>query len=149
MSKDSNSNNILKPATMALAGLSSNEDLNYQLKKSLNEVGRLSDLKEEMEQRCKRLDQQVAELHDDKQSLMQELETVRARLSDKEDLARSESTGDMAKQIKLQQQLDATLEELYKLETEKERFRAQYETAKAEQARLIEQVIIIMIYIKG
>ncbi len=103
-------------------------------------MGRLNDLKEEIEQKCKRLDQQVAELNDDKQSLVQELDQLKARLNDKEDLERHESSSDLNKQMKLQQKLETTLEELYRLESEKEKFRMQYETAKSEQATLIEQV---------
>ncbi len=103
-------------------------------------MNRLNDLKEEIEQKCRRLDQQVAELNDDKHSLMLELDSLKSRLGEKEDLERRESSSDLSKQLMLQQKLESTLEELYKLESEKEKYRIQYETAKAEQATLIEQV---------
>lgn len=140
MSKDPNSNNIFKPSNLALAGLGSDEDLSYQLKKSLIEVNRLSELKEDMEQKCKQLDKQVGELQEDKQNLLGEIEFIKAKLVEKEEMAKHENNEDLNKQIlSLQQKLDTTLDEMYKLESEKEKFRVQYEAALAEQSQLIER----------
>ena len=109
MSKDPNSNNIFKPSNLALAGLGSDEDLSYQLKKSLIEVNRLSELKEDMEQKCKQLDKQVGELQEDKQNLLGEIEFIKAKLVEKEEMAKHENNEDLNKQIlSLQQKLDTT-----------------------------------------
>lgn len=51
------------------------------------------------------------------------------------------SSNDINKNLKLQQKLDQMQEELYKLESEKEKYRVQFEAAKADQKNLIEKNI--------
>ena len=113
----------------------------HQLKKSLSEVLRLTELKEDIELKCKQLSKQRDELEEDKLDLLAELSHIKTRLSEREESARlHETSSDLSKQLKLQQKLDDTLDELYKLESEKEKYRIRFEAASAEQNALIEKV---------
>lgn len=102
---------------------------------------RLSEIKDDLEDKCKVLEKKVDELSEDKIALLNEIDLIKVKLTERESLARNESNNDLNKQLKMQQKLDSTLEELYKLESEKEKYRIQYETAKAEQTSLIEKNI--------
>ena len=118
---------------------STEDDLNYQFKKALIELNRVNEQKEDIERKCKRLDKQVAELQDEKMALLAEMDMIKDKLQ-RDDSARTDPSNELNKQLKLQQKLDIMQDDLYKLETEKEKYRIQYEAAKAEQDLLIEKV---------
>lgn len=154
MSKDRNMN-LIRQSTSSLSvgggsssGPSSNlmnvsgsdEDLNYQLKKAQLEMSRLNELREDIELKCKRLDKQVSELQEEKLALVSEIDLLREKLQ-REDVNRNDPTNDMNKQLRLQQKLDFMQEELYRLESEKEKYRIQFEAAKSEQDILLEKNI--------
>jgi protein HOOK3 len=120
--------------------LSSNESVAFQLKKTIAELNRLNEQKEEVDQKCKVLNKKVNELQEERASLINDIEILKNKLQ-QEDNARVDPNNDMNKQLRLQQKLDSMQEELYKLESEKEKFRVQFAAAKAEQDILIEKNI--------
>lgn len=132
-----NNNNNNSSSNM---NLSSNESVAFQLKKTITDMNRLNDQKEEVDQKCIILNKKLNELQDERSSLINEIEILKNKLQ-QEDNARIDPNNDMNKQLRLQQKLDSMQEELYKLELEKEKFRVQFAAAKAEQDILIEKNI--------
>jgi hypothetical protein len=61
--------------------------ISEKLKKALVELNRLAEQKEDIDQKCKRLDRQVSELQDEKMALVSEIEMLKTKLQ-KEDNAR-------------------------------------------------------------
>lgn len=53
------------------------------------EINRVNEQKEDIEQKCKRLDKQVSELQDEKMALLTEMEMLKTKLQ-KEDNARTD-----------------------------------------------------------
>jgi hypothetical protein len=51
-----------------------------QLKRTVFELNRVSELREDLDRKCRRLDKQVSELQDDKMSLMSEIEVLKEKL---------------------------------------------------------------------
>lgn len=135
MSKDIN----LARSTSSLSFNASNdEDMNQQHKRTVIELNRVNELKEELDQKCKRLDKQCSELQDEKISLINEMELLRDKLQE-EDYARTDTKVEINMQLRLQNRLDTLQEEFYKLEAEKEKYRIQFEAAKLEQDLLLEK----------
>lgn len=112
------------------------EDVNHQFKKALAEINRVNEQKEELDRKCKRLDKQVSDLQDEKMSLISEMEMLKDKLQ-QEDNARVDPNNEINVQLKLQSRLDVMQEEFYKLESEKEKYRIQFEAAKLEQELLM------------
>ena len=140
MSRDRNMNVIKSASSLSIGASSSEEDIAYQLKKTLADLNRLNEQKEDIDQKCKSLDKQVSELQDEKMALISEIEVLKTRLQ-RDDNSRMDPSTELNKQLKLQQKLDVMQEELYKLESEKEKYRIQFEAAKAEQDIIIEKNI--------
>jgi len=112
------------------------EDLNYQLKKTLIELNRVTETKDEIEHKCKALDSQVAILQDEKSVLITEIEML------KEKLQRDDNTAlrdDPNKAKKMQLKLDNMQDDLYRLESLKEEYRIKYEAIKSENEALLEK----------
>lgn len=116
------------------------EDVNSQYKKTVLELNRVNELREDLDKKCKRLDKQVSELQDEKMSLMSEMEMLKEKIQ-QEDNARIDPNNEINIQLKLQSRLDTMQEEFYKLESEKEKYRIQFEAAKLEQDLLMEKNI--------
>ena len=98
MSKDrttlvvkSSSNMSLTLASNCLTSAASvpggENDYGFQFRKALTELTRVNELKDDIDQKCKRLDKQVSELQDEKMALITEMEMLKARLQ-QEDNAR-------------------------------------------------------------
>jgi hypothetical protein len=89
MSKDRNpvvkSTSNMSP-TVAGGGLNE-DDYGFQFRKALIELNRVNELKDDIDQKCKRLDKQVSELQDEKIALISEMEMLKERLQ-QEDNAR-------------------------------------------------------------
>nr|BAK00177.1 predicted protein [Hordeum vulgare subsp. vulgare] len=128
-------------STTTASGGEADIDLSYQLKRAHVEIARLGELKEDIEIKCQRLDKQVSELIEEKASLASEIDSLRSKLQRHEDGDRGDPTNEMNKQLRLQQKLDSMQEELYRLESEKEKYRIQFEAAKSEQDILLEKNI--------
>ena len=126
-------------SNMLLTMSATDDDYGPQFRKTLIELNRVNELKDDIDQKCKRLDKQVAELQDEKLALINELELLKDRLQ-QENNARIDPNNDMNKNFKLKAKLDTMQEELYRYESEKEKYRIQFEAAKAEQEILIEKV---------
>lgn len=58
MAKDRNS--VALKTSMSLGNSSSEEDVNFQLKKALSDLNRINEQKDDIDQKCKRLDKQVS-----------------------------------------------------------------------------------------
>ena len=87
------------------------------------------------------LTKKIDELNEEKALLLSEIDALKCKMREGEN-ARADSNADINKQMqRLQQKLDAMQQELYKLESEKEKYRVQYEASKAEQQTLIEKNI--------
>ena len=90
MSKDRNP--VVKSAasnmspTVGGGGLNE-DDYGFQFRKALIELNRVNELKDDIDQKCKRLDKQVSELQDEKIALISEMEMLKERLQ-QEDNAR-------------------------------------------------------------
>ena len=111
-----------------------------KLKKALDEISRLNEHKDDVEQKFKVLSKKLDEMQEEKSSLINEIDTLKVKMR-QEDSARVDSNVELGKQLRLQQKLDAMQQELYKLESDREKYRVQYEASKAEQETLIEKVI--------
>jgi hypothetical protein len=89
MSKDRNpvvkSTSNMSP-TVGGGGLNE-DDYGFQFRKALIELNRVNELKDDIDQKCKRLDKQVSELQDEKIALISEMEMLKERLQ-QEDNAR-------------------------------------------------------------
>lgn len=70
------------------AGTDATDD--SQLKKTILELNRVIEQREDLDRRCKRLDKQVSELQDDKMSLVSEIEVLKEKLQE-DDNARLDS----------------------------------------------------------
>ena len=77
MSKDKNT--VVKSSSNLSLG-TSDDDYGFQFRKALIELNRVNELKDDIDQKCKRLDKQVAELQDEKLALISELEMLKDRL---------------------------------------------------------------------
>lgn len=107
-------------------------------------MNRLSEHKDDVEQKCKVLTKTLDEMKEEKHVLLSEIDALKAKMK-QDDSERAESNVDMSKQLRLQSKLDSMQQELYKLESEREKYRIQYEASKAEQETLIEKVWQIFI----
>jgi chromosome segregation ATPase len=115
-------------------------DTNLQLRKALADLARITEQKENITQKYNRLDQQVLVLQDDKLSLMNEIEMLKDKLQ-REDNVRTDSSFEMEKYLKLQSKHDIMQEEMFKLESDKEKYRMQFEAIKSEHEMLLEKNI--------
>ncbi|RNA02957.1 Hook [Brachionus plicatilis] len=120
--------------------LNMNEDLNNQLKGSLNEINRLNELKNDIEQKCKTLDRQVCELQEEKMAMIFEIEKLKDKLQ-REDLIQNDHNNDYNINLSLQQSLKSLREDLFRLESEKEKFRLLFEESKFENENLMSRCV--------
>ncbi|CAF0817325.1 unnamed protein product [Brachionus calyciflorus] len=135
MSKDKNMNIVKNSNSMSF-----DDDVNYQLKKSMNEINRLNELKDDIEQKCKCLDKQVSELQEEKMAMLSEIEKLKDKLQ-REDSFRNDPTNDHNMNLKLQQSIKTLQEDLYRLDSEKEKFKLLFEEAKNEKEMLMNRCI--------
>lgn len=112
------------------------DDLNYQLKNSMNEINRLTELKDDIELKCKCLDKQVSELHEEKMALLSEIEKLKDKLQ-REDTIRNDPSTDHNINIKLQERINHLQENGYRLESEKEKYRILCEEANNKKEILM------------
>ena len=120
--------------------LNLNEDLYLQLKQSLNEINNLNELKNDFEQKCKTLDKQVSDLQEEKMALIFEIDKLKDKLQ-RDDLIENDHVGDYNMNLSLQQSLKNIREDLFKLESEKEKFRLLFEESKFENENLISRCV--------
>lgn len=116
--------------------LNLNDDLNNQLKLSLNEIKILNEQKNDIEQKCKTLDRQVSELQEEKMAMLFEIEKLKDKLQ-REDLIQNDHNRDYNMNLNLQQSLKILREDLFHLEIEKEKFRLLFEESKFENENLM------------
>lgn len=138
MTGANNNNNNTITTTNTSDESEENNSFGEQLRKALSEMNRLVEQKEDTEQKCKRLDRQVSELQDEKMALTSEIEMLKTKLQ-RDDSARLDPSNELNKQVRLQQKLEMTQEELFRVESDKEKYRIQLEAAKLEQDLLIEK----------
>ncbi|CAF1391182.1 unnamed protein product [Didymodactylos carnosus] len=91
-------------------------ELGDQLKHALEELNRVVEAKEEIENRCRELDLQVSTLQDEKLGLIQETTRLNDRIQQFESLEDSESVP-RRRYATLQQRIQSQQEEIFKLET--------------------------------
>lgn len=132
--------NMLRSPSSLSFGTGHDEDVNHQYKKTVIELRQVNEQKDDLDQKCKRLDKQCSELQDEKMSLISEMEMLKEKLQ-QEDNARIDPNNEINIQLRLQNRLDVMQEEFYKLESEKEKYRIQFEASKLEQDLLIEKNI--------
>lgn len=135
MNKNKSLNSISQNSYLNL-----NEDLNHQLKQSLNEINNLNELKNDYEQKCKTLDKQVSDLQEEKMAMIFEIEKLKDKLQ-RDDLIENDHIRDYSINLSLQQSLKNLREDLFKLESEKEKYRLLFEESKFENENLISRCV--------
>ncbi|CAF0919381.1 unnamed protein product [Rotaria sordida] len=113
-------------------------ELGDQLKHALEELNRVVEAKEEIEHRCRELDLQISTLQDDKFGLIQETTRLNERLQQYENAEDAESIP-RSRYKSLQERIQSQQEEVFKLETTLQDYRAKLDVFREDNENLLKR----------
>ncbi|XP_061603761.1 protein Hook homolog 3 isoform X3 [Phyllopteryx taeniolatus] len=122
---------LMSKETPVTGGNDSYVDLDRQLKKSVEELNEALATKEEISQRCRELDMQVAALQEEKSSLLAENQVLMERLNQSDSIEDINSPAGR-RHLQLQTQLEQLQEETFRLEASKDDYRIRCEELEKE-----------------
>uniref|UniRef100_A0A3Q2Y2P7 Protein Hook homolog 3 n=1 Tax=Hippocampus comes TaxID=109280 RepID=A0A3Q2Y2P7_HIPCM len=122
---------LMSKETPVTGGNDSYVDLDRQLKKSVEELNEALATKEEISQRCRELDMQVAALQEEKSSLLAENQLLMERLNQSDSIEDINSPAGR-RHLQLQTQLEQLQEETFRLEASKDDYRIRCEELEKE-----------------
>ncbi|XP_034565473.1 protein Hook homolog 3 [Notolabrus celidotus] len=122
---------LMSKETPVLGGPDSYADLDRQLKKTAEELNDALATKEEIAQRCRELDMQVAALQEEKSSLLAENQVLMERLNQSDSIEDINSPAGR-RHLQLQTQLEQLQEETFRLEAAKDDYRIRCEELDKE-----------------
>ncbi|XP_057675423.1 protein Hook homolog 3 isoform X4 [Corythoichthys intestinalis] len=122
---------LMSKETPVTGGNDSYVDLDRQLKKSVEELNEALATKEEISQRCRELDMQVAALQEEKSSLLAENQVLMERLNQSDSIEDINSPAGR-RHLQLQTQLEQLQEETFRLEAAKDDYRIRCEELEKE-----------------
>uniref|UniRef100_A0A669DXJ6 Hook microtubule tethering protein 3 n=1 Tax=Oreochromis niloticus TaxID=8128 RepID=A0A669DXJ6_ORENI len=122
---------LMTKETPATGGNDSYVDLDRQLKKTVEELNDALATKEEIAQRCRELDLQVAALQEEKSSLLAENQVLMERLNQSDSIEDINSPAGR-RHLQLQTQLEQLQEETFRLEAAKDDYRIRCEELEKE-----------------
>ncbi|CAF1045032.1 unnamed protein product [Adineta ricciae] len=113
-------------------------ELGEQLKHALEELNRVVEAKEEIENRCRELDLQISTLQDEKLGLIQETAQLHERIQQFENADDSDSVA-KSRYKTLQQRIESQQEEIFKLETAVQDYKAKFDDLREENESLLKR----------
>ncbi|XP_061732679.1 protein Hook homolog 3 isoform X3 [Nerophis ophidion] len=122
---------LMSKETPVIGGNDSYVDLDRQLKKTAEELNEALATKEEIAQRCRELDMQVAALQEEKSSLLAENQVLMERLNQSDSIEDINSPAGR-RHLQLQTQLEQLQEESFRLEAAKDDYRIRCEELEKE-----------------
>ncbi|XP_061887140.1 protein Hook homolog 3 isoform X2 [Entelurus aequoreus] len=122
---------LMSKETPVIGGNDSYVDLDRQLKKTAEELSEALATKEEIAQRCRELDMQVAALQEEKSSLLAENQVLMERLNQSDSIEDINSPAGR-RHLQLQTQLEQLQEESFRLEAAKDDYRIRCEELEKE-----------------
>ncbi|XP_041815869.1 protein Hook homolog 3 isoform X1 [Chelmon rostratus] len=122
---------LMSKETPVTGGNDSYVDLDRQLKKTVEELNDALATKEEISQRCRELDMQVAALQEEKSSLLAENQVLMERLNQSDSIEDINSPAGR-RHLQLQTQLEQLQEETFRLEAAKDDYRIRCEELEKE-----------------
>ncbi|XP_017266159.1 protein Hook homolog 3 isoform X4 [Kryptolebias marmoratus] len=122
---------LMSKETPVTGGNDSYVDLDRQLKKAVEELNDALATKEEIAQRCRELDLQVAALQEEKSSLLAENQVLMERLNQSDSIEDINSPAGR-RHLQLQTQLEQLQEETFRLEAAKDDYRIRCEELEKE-----------------
>ncbi|XP_068430124.1 protein Hook homolog 3 isoform X3 [Clinocottus analis] len=122
---------LMSKETPVMGGGDSYVDLDRQLKKTAEELNDALSTKEEIGQRCRELDMQVAALQEEKSSLLAENQVLMERLNQSDSIEDINSPAGR-RHLQLQTQLEQLQEETFRLEASKDDYRIRCEELDKE-----------------
>nr|XP_046231999.1 protein Hook homolog 3 isoform X1 [Scatophagus argus] len=122
---------LMSKETPVTGGNDSYVDLDRQLKKTAEELNDALASKEEISQRCRELDMQVAALQEEKSSLLAENQVLMERLNQSDSIEDINSPAGR-RHLQLQTQLEQLQEETFRLEASKDDYRIRCEELEKE-----------------
>uniref|UniRef100_A0A8C5N8L1 Calponin-homology (CH) domain-containing protein n=1 Tax=Gouania willdenowi TaxID=441366 RepID=A0A8C5N8L1_GOUWI len=122
---------LMSKETPVAGGNDSYSDLDRQLKKTAEELNEALSTKEEIAQRCRELDMQVAALQEEKSSLLAENQILMERLNQSDSIEDINSPAGR-RHLQLQTQLEQLQEETFRLEAAKDDYRIRCEELEKE-----------------
>lgn len=122
---------LMSKETPVSGGNDSYVDLDRQLKKTVEELNDALATKEEISQRCRELDLQVAALQEEKSSLLAENQVLMERLNQSDSIEDINSPAGR-RHLQLQTQLEQLQEETFRLEASKDDYRIRCEELEKE-----------------
>uniref|UniRef100_A0A3Q3XL51 Protein Hook homolog 3 n=1 Tax=Mola mola TaxID=94237 RepID=A0A3Q3XL51_MOLML len=122
---------LMSKETPVTGGNDSYGDLDRQLKKTVEELNDALATKEEISQRCRELDMQVAALQEEKSSLLAENQVLMERLNQSDSIEDVNSPAGR-RHLQLQTQLEQLQEETFRLEASKDDYRIRCEEIEKE-----------------
>uniref|UniRef100_A0A8C4EI70 Calponin-homology (CH) domain-containing protein n=1 Tax=Dicentrarchus labrax TaxID=13489 RepID=A0A8C4EI70_DICLA len=122
---------LMSKETPVMGGNDSYVDLDRQLKKTVEELNDALATKEEISQRCRELDMQVAALQEEKSSLLAENQVLMERLNQSDSIEDINSPAGR-RHLQLQTQLEQLQEETFRLEAAKDDYRIRCEELEKE-----------------
>ncbi|XP_061590319.1 protein Hook homolog 3 isoform X4 [Cololabis saira] len=122
---------LMSKETPVTGGNDSYVDLDRQLKKTAEELNDALATKEEIAQRCRELDMQVAALQEEKSSLLAENQVLMERLNQSDSIEDINSPAGR-RHLQLQTQLEQLQEETFRLEAAKDDYRIRCEELDKE-----------------
>uniref|UniRef100_A0A667X0G2 Protein Hook homolog 3 n=1 Tax=Myripristis murdjan TaxID=586833 RepID=A0A667X0G2_9TELE len=122
---------LMSKETPVTGGNDSYVDLDRQLKKTVEELNDALATKEEIAQRCRELDMQVAALQEEKSSLLAENQVLMERLNQSDSIEDVNSPAGR-RHLQLQTQLEQLQEETFRLEAAKDDYRIRCEELEKE-----------------
>ncbi|XP_038589312.1 protein Hook homolog 3 isoform X1 [Micropterus salmoides] len=122
---------LMSKETPVAGGNDSYVDLDRQLKKTAEELNDALATKEEISQRCRELDMQVAALQEEKSSLLAENQVLMERLNQSDSIEDINSPAGR-RHLQLQTQLEQLQEETFRLEAAKDDYRIRCEELEKE-----------------
>ncbi|XP_019937809.2 protein Hook homolog 3 isoform X4 [Paralichthys olivaceus] len=122
---------LMSKETPVIGGNDSYVDLDRQLKKTAEELNDALSTKEEIAQRCRELDMQVAALQEEKSSLLAENQVLMERLNQSDSIEDINSPAGR-RHLQLQTQLEQLQEETFRLEAAKDDYRIRCEELEKE-----------------
>uniref|UniRef100_A0A3B3WW72 Calponin-homology (CH) domain-containing protein n=1 Tax=Poecilia mexicana TaxID=48701 RepID=A0A3B3WW72_9TELE len=120
-----------KETAVTPGGNDSYADLDRELKKTIEELNDALATKEEIAQRCRELDLQVAALQEEKSSLLAENQVLMERLNQSDSIEDINSPAGR-RHLQLQTQLEQLQEETFRLEAAKDDYRIRCEELEKE-----------------
>ncbi|KAM8872047.1 protein Hook homolog 3 isoform 2-T2 [Synchiropus picturatus] len=122
---------LMSKETPVTGGNDTYVDLDRQLKKTAEELNDALATKEEIAQRCRELDMQVAALQEEKSSLLAENQVLMERLNQSDSIEDINSPAGR-RHLQLQTQLEQLQEETFRLEASKDDYRIRCEELEKE-----------------